>query len=302
MNDDMKSRDERIADAARELYHPPPATPRAEMWKVIRARLDESSAGGGAANVTPLRVRAPRGRIGWWIGIAAALVIGLGIGRLTTSNGPAGETPVRMAEREAPAGQARDSIAAPTGAPPADSAAVPGDRLDDSVATVAGGTDPQGRRDVGLPRGPVAEDRPIPERAPRSSDRTGVRGEREDVAYAVAARQHLDRSESLLTGVRTALETGEPDPRFETWALSLLSRTRLLLGSPAARDPATRRLLEDLELMLVQIVFTTATGDPGEERILGEGLQDGDLLYRLRSATQDEIRPGDDRAARTSSL
>jgi hypothetical protein len=103
--------------------------------------------------------------------------------------------------------------------------------------------------------------------------------------YATAARAHLSRSESFLTGVRVDLASGSADAEFEAWARSLLSRTRLLLASPAGRDPETRRLLEDLELMLAQVVMTAATSDPAEVRLLGEGLEDGDLLQRLRTSS-----------------
>jgi hypothetical protein len=120
--------------------------------------------------------------------------------------------------------------------------------------------------------------------------------------YATATRAHLGRSESFLTGVRVDLMAGSADTDFESWARSLLSRTRLLLASPAGRDPETRRLLEDLELMLAQVVVSAATGDPAEVRLLGEGLEDGDLLRRLRSATSEQTGPGAARAQRTSSL
>ena len=255
MNDEQRLEDERIARAAREAYNAPPATPRDEMWSVIETRLDT----GAPAPIRADRARAV-GRLSWWMGVAAALVIGLGLGRL--SLGP-DEDGSRVASR--PAGS---EVTEPTTAE--------------------------------TPLAGVTEARDVPEVAPRAGETTGARpagdaspephretppGTREmgpnPAAYATATRAHLSRSESFLTGVRVDLTAGSADAEFEAWARSLLSRTRLLLASPAGRDPETRRLLEDLELMLAQVVMTAATSDPAEVRLLGEGLEDGDLLRRL---------------------
>lgn len=61
---------EHLRDAARE-YHTPPATPRAEMWAVISARRAEQ------------RTRTVRPWMRWGVGIAAVLLLGIAIGRLT---------------------------------------------------------------------------------------------------------------------------------------------------------------------------------------------------------------------------
>ena len=280
MNDD-RTTDERLAEAARESYNVPPATPRAEMWAGISARLEgERETETEVGRVIPFPSRAPTVpvRHRWWIGIAAALVIGLGIGRWTSGPGVDGGAPVAEGPRT-------DAVvdATPSGPVDSDPAAgldtPPDARMDPAPAPEAG-------------RGEQAGVDTPPSGAPRP---TGL-------SYAVATRDHLARSEAFLAGVRTDLERGGAEPDFGPWARSLLGRTRLLLASPAGRDPATRRLLEDLELMLAQIAVTAATGDSAEARIVDEGLTDGDLMYRLRSATETRIGPGTTPGTRTSSL
>lgn len=208
MNEKHGHIEERIAEAAREMYHAPPDTPGEEMWREIESRLDERSHGGRR----------------WWLAIAAALVIGLGIGRLSMVVAPVGpdaEVVVETAE-DLPPASAR----------------------------------------------PV---NPLP--------------------YQLATRDHLSRSESLLSMVRADLSSGSSAASTGASAKRLLTRTRLLLNTPAVNDPGVRALLEDLELMLMQIVVTSETDDPREAGIVGESLEGSDLLLRLRAAATRNIGP-----------
>jgi hypothetical protein len=69
------------------------------------------------------------------------------------------------------------------------------------------------------------------------------------------------------------------------WARDVLSSTRLLLDSPASRDPQLRALLADLELVLAQIVQLSGTPlQAGERELIERAMRDRDLLPRLRSA------------------
>lgn len=294
-NDDKRTLEERIAAAARDLYNSPPATPREEMWRTIEARLgdavDDAAGDAGAGySAGNARGRSTR-RLGWWIGIAAALVVGLGIGRLSMRTEPAG---VRVASEPATETTAETDVV----------------RGSESESEEAIGGTPDGdgeSRDVLAEAADGAEDAAgaAPATAADRFEPGDVRdgaGDRPARQYAATTRRLLDRGESFLTAVQADLGSGAPDPEAEAWARSLLSRTRVLMASPAAREPETRRLLEDLELMLAQIVVTTATGDPGEARILGEGLEDANLLYRLRSAMEEDSGPGGFRTPRTSSL
>ena len=65
--------EERLRDAARD-YHAPPPTPRDAMWTAIAAR-----------RAAPRQLVRPWMR--WGMGIAAVLVLGIAIGRFTTSPG-----------------------------------------------------------------------------------------------------------------------------------------------------------------------------------------------------------------------
>ena len=66
------------------------------------------------------------------------------------------------------------------------------------------------------------------------------------------------------------------------WAADLLAETRLLLDSPARQDEELLRLLEDLELVLVQIVRQSDQAAGGGSRWIDNSLQQRSILGRLR--------------------
>jgi hypothetical protein len=203
-----------VAKVARESYHTPPETPRDDMWAVIQAAR--------AADVVPIRRFRPQP---WWAAVAAALVIGVVLGRGTLM-GPDAATTVAEGSSEVPA--AVDG-ATPDGTP---------DRAADAV--------------------------------PRS--------------YRFAAARHLNRTETFLTMFRVDARSDQlNDADIGTWSKRLLTDTRLLLDSPAGDDPELRRLLNDLELVLAQIV-QLRTSDPSEVEIIDEGLESSQLLFRLKAA------------------
>ena len=88
-----------VAKVARETYHAPPETPRDEMWAVIQAAR--------AADVVPIQKFRPRP---WWAAVAAALVIGVMLGRGTLGGPEAGVTVA-----EAPVEEAATEGATPDG-------------------------------------------------------------------------------------------------------------------------------------------------------------------------------------------
>ncbi len=100
-----------------------------------------------------------------------------------------------------------------------------------------------------------------------------------ELAYEVAATQHLSRTEMFLTDFRR----GAGDPRFTLSARGLLAQTRLMLDSPAADDARLRALLEELELVLAQI-SQLAAGDSAELDLISQGLEQRGVLPRLRTA------------------
>ncbi len=104
--------------------------------------------------------------------------------------------------------------------------------------------------------------------------------ERGEAAARFATDDHLTQVETFLTefGTRPAATD------FSAQAQDLLTDTRLLLDSKRVVDPRTRKLLEDLELVLAQI----ATLDPREKNrnreLIADGLAQSHLRTRLRNA------------------
>ena len=188
---------ERLLAMARE-YHAPRPTPRDEMWAAITAARQRRA---GRRVAPPLR---------WGLALAAVLVLGIAIGRMTIARGPAANT---------------TATAAPS-----------------------------------------------------------------DVAYQVAAGQYLTRTEVLLTDFRTKSRSGAVDPQFLAAARDLLTTTRLMLDSPAAKDPHLQNLLEDLELVLAQI--TQLPAEPGrknEMNLINQGMDQHSVLTRLRARAQGAL-------------
>ncbi|MFO7589119.1 MAG: hypothetical protein R6X22_13810 [Gemmatimonadota bacterium] len=214
-----------LSEAARRHWNPPPETPREEIWAGIR----EARAGrdpvrdGRGSNGDPGRGRGFRQALRpkpWWIGIAAALALGVALGRIS----------------ERPATGPEGSIVADAG----------------GVATA------------------------VPD--------SGRESAAESLPYRAAAGQLLDRSETFLTMVRAGGAAEESVVEVREWARPLLTRTRLLLGSPAADDPQLRALLDDLEIVLTQIA-QLREGDSEELEWIDEGMDQRRLLFRLRAAT-----------------
>ena len=104
------------------------------------------------------------------------------------------------------------------------------------------------------------------------------------VAYRVAAGQHLARVDALLAQFRADARTLHSDGQLAGAARNLLAQHRLLLDSPAARDPRLRALLDDLELVLAEIAQISAGhGVDGSDLIL-QALEHNGVLLRLHSA------------------
>jgi hypothetical protein len=105
------------------------------------------------------------------------------------------------------------------------------------------------------------------------------------VSYNRAATAELSRAEALLTAYGTSSANTGVDRHLSVWARDILSNTRLLLDSPAADDPARRRLLQDLELVLVQMVQRSPEAGAGDERAqIDRSMERTQVLTRLRSA------------------
>ncbi|HET8769836.1 MAG TPA: hypothetical protein VFM71_02525 [Gemmatimonadaceae bacterium] len=269
-----------------QAYNPPPATaPRDEMWAAIQrsreaARRDIAAAAvsTGATNSTSSRRRA---RYAPWIGMAATLLIGVGIGRYAMDRGSSSllqDAPV-VVGTESAASDATPGSPLNTDSPDTGAAGV-----DAPNTRVAGGDAPN---TVDAPATRVAAvDAPDTRSvAPSSIDNPAVpaTGGRLSPTYEVASQRHLQRAEALVAVVAAAPRDPMMDSLTSLWARDVLTNTRLMLDSPVGDDPIRRRLLEDLENLLVQLV--QRSGSPVEERaLIDRTLQRTQLLTRLRTS------------------
>ncbi|HEV8215046.1 MAG TPA: hypothetical protein VGP95_04400 [Gemmatimonadaceae bacterium] len=206
----MEDRFNELMRDAAQTYRKPPEPDFEAMWNVV------ASESFGVAN--PARAsrsfRFPRG-----IGIAATLLLGIGIGRATvTFRG-----------------------AATTGTPTA------------ATASIAARTDS------------------LPEPAP----------------YSTETSQYLGQTAALLIALPSEVKAGRANEQFLSRAGELLTRTRLLLDSPAANDPTMRNLLEDLELVLAQVVHLENNQSRTELDLINRALEQRDVIPRLRTAAAD---------------
>jgi hypothetical protein len=241
--------------AAEEYNRPPQIVPREQMWEAVQQGLGTGDKGLGDPAVVPIS----RGsRIPRWVYLAVAavalLAVGVQLGRLM---GPSKQT----AQNAVPARQ--DSLGAPDSA---------------TIAEPNRMLAKEDRSDDGKGR---------PTRPPREPERfanPGAGGEAATSAYTVAAAQHMTEAEAMLTAFKGDLSQGRMDAQIASWGKDLLSNTRLLLDSPAAQDPVRRKLLQDLELVLVQIVQLSPSASARDRDFIKGALTDDQVLTRLRTA------------------
>jgi hypothetical protein len=301
--------DAELRAAAAHYHRPPAGVPADAMWAAIQARRGEARreardasrvAASGAIHLAsgagPSRRRAWR----WTPAAAAAaalLGVGIGIGRRTVPDGrlPATPTVVPHLATGASAGRPAEvpaittpaaPDAAPTLASGVTAAPAPGVALGSAPAGRVGATAVEQRRRAMAPSvlpptygGTVASAPAM--RAPAEGGPAGG-----SAPLRVATEQHLARTEALLAAFAggagsEAPAAAEPDA---AWARDLLTTTRLLLDSPAAREPARRALLEDLELVLGQIARLPRADTPDERALIDRAIRRGDLMAKLRTA------------------
>jgi len=99
----------------------------------------------------------------------------------------------------------------------------------------------------------------------------------------VAMDEHLARTVALLTVVRDDDPDLGPSTDIGGWARELLGTTRFLIDEPQLHDERTRRLLQDLELVLAQIIQARASA-PETKRAPNETMRETNLLPRMRAA------------------
>ena len=262
MSDDEKM-DALLRQMATEEYNrPPQIVPREQMWDAVREGLAKGTSGtenGEQGTVLPFVRRVPR----WvYFAVAAALLLAVGIqlGRLMGSSHDIANVP--------PVRGAPDSLGPSNMSP--DSSPILAPRTD--VAKV------EPRSDDGTKGPPRPKGGPERQVNPNLADDISAR------AYSVAAAHHMTEAEAMLTAFKGDLSQGRMDAEVAAWGKDLLSNTRLLLDSPAARDPGRRKLLQDLELVLVQIVQLSPKSSARDRDLIKGALTDDQVLTRLRTA------------------
>ena len=113
-----------------------------------------------------------------------------------------------------------------------------------------------------------------------------------DEPARVAMEEHLTHTVALLTTVRDENAQRAPTVDMNGRARTLLRTTRLLLDEPQLRDQRTQRLLQDLELVLVQILQARSSA-PETKQAPRETMRETNLLPRVRAAATASRR-GDD--------
>lgn len=104
------------------------------------------------------------------------------------------------------------------------------------------------------------------------------------VAWQVASTEHFGQAETMLTWLSSTPEA-RSQAQLSAWSRDLLASTRLLLDSPAGRDPKRRALLQEMELVLVQLVESGPAMGPDDRTIMDELFSRSSLLLtRLRTA------------------
>ena len=282
--------DERIRALTTAQYHAPEGSvPRDAMWAQIAAARRAARAGGGAttdapvhdATVIPLAPRRHSRTVvfGWSALLAAGLVLGVVLEREVIHKDDV------SAPRVAVAVPTTDSV--PTVAP-AESTGI--DSAHGATPTVRS-TTPSPAPRVREEMAPHATQR-VADAASRTStseprDLPALPDSTVQTFYRTAALQTLAQAEALLTTYRHAENVRDPQAMQQAarWARDVLSSTRLLLDSPAGRDPQMRTLFSDLELILAQIVQLSGMPLQAREReLIDHAMRDRDLLPRIRSA------------------
>jgi len=110
----------------------------------------------------------------------------------------------------------------------------------------------------------------------------------QSLPYEEETSKYLGQTAALLIALPSEVKAGRADEQFIGRAGELLSRTRLLLDSPAASDPQMHDLLEDLELVLAQVVrLQNDSTSHTELDLIRRALEQRDVIPRLRTAVAD---------------
>ena len=305
-------------------YNASPPVPREEMWTRIEAAwaLRRSVVGKGAGPVgrAGRGWLARPGRKGWVAALAAAasLVLGIALGRGTRP-----ELPVEAATPQASPGTA--GVTAPVEAPatvaertpdepPVTVAGRGSEQEDDRDGPITGtglaahaAAAAGAAREVGGETQPMLASisRPEPGATPLlpvSPERAGAEvphgpgldraqpsaqaGLPLEPEFDYVTARHLGRAVTLLTAFRTDRRTPASQADLARWARELLGETRMFLGfSSDSGSQAEYKLLEDLELVLIQIAGLAPGAPRFEWELARESMERRGTLVRLQAAS-----------------
>ena len=283
-------------------YNEPPGTPREEMW----TRIESAWALRRAASASRTRPAWPgRGGAAGWIAAlaAAALVVGIGLGRGTrpsppgkttigirnpvTASGPDAQpatvdhrTPVGAAGREG----ADPVVEAPAGA-----------RVANRADTRSRGEPATSELEAAANSELLAVETPA-ERSKLPADWTEAEqrilpgrhgGGSTEPEFDHATARHMDRAATLLTAFRTDRRTPTSRQDLARWARELLAETRMFIGLSEFASPAEQDLLQDLELVLIQIAGLVPGAPDFEWELARESMERQGTLMRLRAASTE---------------
>lgn len=293
-------------------YNEAPRAPREEMWGRIEAAWGMRGGGGGRAGVEaeaggvaglpaepfrapgrwPSRRWPGRHRVaGWAVGLAAAasLVLGLALGRGARETQP-GEVGVDPVFATVPAATADPPLAGAESPQPVQPTEPEPPVLTASIVPLPGATVDQQApaiqaelesRAVGFAEGTLTE---VTEQARPLPSSLVFRRDREQLRF-------FGRAETLLTALRTDQRTPLTERDLAAWGRELLIETRMHLDLQELQVPTEfalledRKLLEDLELVMLQISRLGSGATDVEWQLARESIEIKNALPRLRAAT-----------------
>jgi hypothetical protein len=260
-NQHPDSGDELIVRAAKD-YNAPGAVPREEMWnRIVEARRSQDA----TLSITH-SVRRTRYWVWPSVGVAAAglIAVGVAIGRRMEQSSVEGRrlAPVAVIPRDT-------NGSTPT-APDARRAA-PGGGVEARDSGVQGG------------RSTALASQAAPDDVNSSA-----------IAYRLAVLDHVAGSEAMITAFRASAHRGDVDGQLAKWSRDLLGETRLLESSASSDDVTMKRLLEDLELVLAQIVQYTNRGThaPDDLDLIEQSLRRRAVMSNLRNISAGRLPSG----------
>lgn len=110
-----------------------------------------------------------------------------------------------------------------------------------------------------------------------------------DLEVRAAMTDHLQQTVTVLASLDRSSTPASSDSASRAQLRQLLGTTRLLLDDPSLRDQRTHRLLQDLEVVLVQLSRVRAAA-PATREVADLTLRETNLLPRLREAANGNGR------------